>query len=183
VALSKFNGTSPFTCDIPLPSYFFATDACLTEGGGHFGSDWFFTSWQIDAPDMVDKNINVLELRTVFEAAKRWGKDWSGMHLLVRSDNMATVAAINNSTSRSVEMLPIIKDILWLSVKYNFRLSASHLAGNLNVVGDSLSRVNDLSQACRAMSLLSGNCLTMYFCKGHMTNAAYLSLQEGWHAT
>ena len=61
VALSKFNGKSPFTCDIPLPSYFFATDACLTGGGGHFGSDWFFTSWQSDAPDMVDKNINVLE--------------------------------------------------------------------------------------------------------------------------
>jgi hypothetical protein len=168
---------------IPLPSYFFATDACLTGGGGHFGSDWFFTSWQIDAPDMVDKNINVLELRTVLEAAKRWGKEWSGLHLMVRSDNMATVAAINNSTSRSIDMLPIIKEIFWLSVKYNFCLSASHLAGSLNVVGDSLSRMHDLSQARRAMSLLSGDCFTMYFCKGHMTNAAYLSLQEGWHAT
>jgi hypothetical protein len=44
-ALQYFHSTVKFPDDIPLPSFVFATDACQTGGGGHFGHDWFFTAW------------------------------------------------------------------------------------------------------------------------------------------
>jgi hypothetical protein len=154
VALSKFHGQTPFGCDIPLPSFAFATDACLTGGGGHFASDWFHVNWALDVPSVVDCNINILELQTVLEAAKRWGSRWSGLHILVRSDNAATVAAVNRGTSRSVGMLSIIKQLFWLSVEFDFRLSAQHLPGRLNVLSDCLSRLDVFDSAVLAKSFL-----------------------------
>ena len=106
-----FHWTSPFTSDVALPSYQFATDACLIGGGAMFEGDWFYVAWEVDFLEMVDKNINVLELKTVHVAAEKWGPKWSGKHILVRSDNSATVAALNKGTSRSVEMLEIVQTI------------------------------------------------------------------------
>jgi hypothetical protein len=122
-----FHGTTPFSMDIPIPSFSFATDACLTGGAAYYNNDWFYTNWCIDLPACKDEHINELELRTVLESAKRWGDQWSGKHILVRSDNMSCVSAINKSTSRSIELLGIVKELFWLSVQHNFLLSASFL--------------------------------------------------------
>jgi hypothetical protein len=81
VGLSKFHGFASFNCDIPEPSYTFATDACLIGGAGHFSSDWFYVSWAVDCPEVKDCNINVLELQSVLLSAKRWCHLWSGRHI------------------------------------------------------------------------------------------------------
>jgi hypothetical protein len=80
-------------------------------------------------------------------------------------------------------MLPIVEELFWLCVTFDFQLTASHIAGYLNVVSDCLSQMNDLSSAQKAMWWLSGESWPLFYCKGHMTNAAYLSLQEGWSVT
>jgi hypothetical protein len=91
---------------------------------------------------------------------------------------MSTVCAINKTTSRSPGMLQIIKELFWCSVHYNFKLTALHLPGDLNIVSDRISRLHDLSAACEAHNLLSNEMLV--FCNNHMTEDAFLSLQETW---
>jgi hypothetical protein len=63
--LRVFHGVASFSCDQVLPSHEFATDACLSGGGGHFGQSWFYVSWFKDYPELVSAHINVLELKTV----------------------------------------------------------------------------------------------------------------------
>ena len=77
----------------------------------------------------------------VFLAASKWAHLWSGLHIIVRSDNMAAVSAINKSTSRSAHLLPIVKELLWLTVKFNSKLLAVFLPGKLNVLADHISRI------------------------------------------
>jgi hypothetical protein len=180
VALDKFHGYAPFSCDIPTVSAEFSTDACMVGGGGHFGSDWFFVSWVEDFPTCVASHINVLELKTVLVAAHRWGHLWYRRHIIVKSDNMSAVAAVNNSTSRSPELLLLIKQLFWLSVEYNFRLSAEYLPGKLNFLADGLSRMHEKFHANYAMYLLTGNSLNCLPCRYHMSYKAYLSLQMAW---
>ena len=80
--LDLFNGTAPFTSDIPLPSSTFSTDACLTAGGGSYMGDWFYTHWVHDLPGMAECNINVLELQSVLMAVRRWSHVCVGCHVL-----------------------------------------------------------------------------------------------------
>jgi hypothetical protein len=94
---------------VPEPSDSFATDACLVGGAGHFRTDWFLTNWAIDHPEIDDSNINVLELKCVLIAVQRWAHLWRGKHLIVRSDNASTVAAVNNATSQSQNLLPLVQ--------------------------------------------------------------------------
>jgi hypothetical protein len=178
VGLSKFHGSTPFNVDLPMMTHEFATDACLVGGAGHFNMDWFYTSWADDYPELSNANINVLELKTVLVAAKRWGSLWSGRHVLVRSDNFSTVAAINNITTRSPAMLAIVKELFWLSVEFNFRLSAKHLPGKLNVFSDQLSRLHDFSTAINAHCMLLGSSIEIVCCQGKMSYGAYIFLQK-----
>jgi hypothetical protein len=152
--LNLFHGSTSFHCDSPLPSYQFATDACLSGGGGHFGSKWFYVNWACDLPEVKDMHINVLELETVLIAAELWGKNWKDCHILVRSDNVATVSAVNKGSSRNPEMLSIMQQIFWLSVKHEFRLSASIIPGKINVLSDLISRLPSKESALELQCFL-----------------------------
>ena len=79
----------------------------------------------------------------VYQSALRWGHLWSGAHILVRSNNAATVASINKGTSRSGEMLKIVEKLFWISVKFNFLLTAKFIPGVENVLADRISWLFD----------------------------------------
>lgn len=176
--LELFHGFTPFPSDVALPSFQFSTDACLSGGGAAFRGDWLYVSWLIDYPSFAESHINVLELLTVLVAAERWAPQWAGLHIVVRSDNMAAVAAINKGTSRSIELLSIIQKLFWLSVRYNFKLTAAFLPGRLNILSDSLSRLHEKESAVKAHNLLSSD-LEME-ASGHLSFASYLWLQDRW---
>jgi hypothetical protein len=177
-----FHGCTPFCVDIPLPSFTFATDACERGGGAYFCNDWFYVSWLNDVPDLVDVHISELELYTVYLALSRWGPTLSNAHVCVRSDSMVAVAALNKATSRCKRLMPIIREIFWLGVEYNITISSSHIAGKLNLLSDRISRMNEFSLAKEARVLLSGFSDAIVFCKGHMSTASFLWLQEEWIA-
>jgi hypothetical protein len=178
--LDIFNGTAPFPADVALPSSTFSTDACLTGGGGAYMNDWFYTNWVHDLPCMSNNNINVLELYSVLLGVCRWSHLWTGSHVLVRSDNASTVFALNKTSSRSPEMLTIIKEIFWYSIKYGFKITAAFIPGKLNILSDRISRLHEFQSACDAFQLLNNGfpCIT---CKSHMTQESFLSLQRSWH--
>ena len=180
MGLSIFHGKAAFPVDLPMPSYQFDTDSCLTGGAGHFGDDWFYVNWECDMPYVVGKHITYLELLSVMLALKRWGHLWRGFHIRVQSDNMATVAAINKGTSKSKEMMTLVREMFWLCVQFDCRITASHIAGDLNVLSDRLSRLCEPMAALEALELLYILCAGPVFAMFHMSFASFVHLQNSW---
>ena len=110
------------------------------------------------------------------------GSLWRGKHIQVKSDNMSTVAAVNNTTSRSPALLHIIKQLFWLSVEFDFRLTAVHLPGKFNLFSDKLSRLFTMYDANYAVFLLTGGRMNIVYCNEHMSYQAYNALQVEWKA-
>ena len=174
--LDLFHGTTGFNCDVPLPSYEFSTDVCLVGGGAHFQDQWFYVNWHTDMPEISDSHINILELEVIHIAAELWGEHWRGKHILVRSDNSATVSAINKGSVRNPAMLAIIQQMFWLSVKFEFRLSAAFLPGRLNILSDNISRLHSIDSSINLGSFLGSD----IECNGHMSQNMFMFLQNQW---
>ena len=181
--LPVFNGTCQFKCDVPLPSFCFATDACESGGGGYLYSDWFYSSWVVDYPDMINEHINVLELFTVVLALRRWGSALLNSHVKIISDNMATVAALRKATSRSGSLMPLIREIYWICVQFNITISSAHIPGKLNILADRVSRLVSCSEAYDARLLLANFTSGIVACKTHMSWFAFCFLQGAWTPT
>jgi hypothetical protein len=94
----------------------------------------------------------------------------------VRSDNSATVSAINKGSVRNSSMLAIIQEMFWLSVKYEFRLTAVFLPGRLNILSDHISRLHSLESSIGLGNFLGDD----IECNGHMSQNAFLVLQNQW---
>ena len=127
----------------------------------------------------MGKHINVLELKTVLVAVELWGPFLRGKHLIVRSDNSATVSAINKGSSKNMDMLAIVQSLFWLSVEFDFRLTSQHIPGRLNFLSDRISRLHDSSAALDAQAILSPFAESLE-CYGRMTHRTFLHLQECW---
>ena len=95
-------------------------------------------------------------------------------------DKNINVFAINKTTSRSLEMMEVIKELFWCSIRNGFKLSALFLPGKLNVVSDRISRMHDFQSACEANVLVVNGFPSVINCYGHMTESAFSSLQTAW---
>ena len=178
--LALFHGSCGFKCDLPLPRFCFATDACPTGGGGFLGTDWFYVNWELDCPELVGSHINELELATVFIALSRWGSKLSGTHVRIRSDNMATVSALNKSTTRGPALMPWVREIFWLCVRYDITITSRHIPGIENILADRVSRLDSIREAMDARVILANFTGNLVFCNSHMTYLSFVSLQAKW---
>ncbi|KAI2655594.1 ORF V: Enzymatic polyprotein [Labeo rohita] len=90
-------------------------------------------------------HINCLELLTVLLALKRFRNLVHGKHVLIRTDNTATVVYINHQGGvRSFRMSQLARHLLLWSQHRLKSLRATHIPGKFNRVADSLSRRNSL---------------------------------------
>ncbi|KAL0191697.1 hypothetical protein M9458_014395, partial [Cirrhinus mrigala] len=98
-------------------------------------------------------HINCLELLTVLLALRRFQPLIQGKHMLVRSDNTATVAYINHQGGvRSFRMSQLAHHFLLWSQHRLRSLRATHIPGDSNCVADSLSRQASLGGKWRLHS-------------------------------
>ena len=104
----------------------------------------------------------------------------SGSHIRIRSDNIATMSAVNKSTSRSRALMPYIRCIFWLCVKFDVMLTCVYIPGSENLLSDRISRLNSVPEAMDARLLLSGFSPQLVFCNGHMSLSTFIYLQESW---
>ena len=141
-ALTLFHGSTCFIQDLSPPDSDFKTDACRIGGGGWYKNDWFYINFKIDYPSFEHAHINCLELLTVLEGARRWGHHWRGQHIRVHSDNSSTVQAINKGTSHSPLFMLCLRQLFWISVLYDFRITAVHIKGEDNYLSDMISRIH-----------------------------------------
>ncbi len=86
-------------------------------------------------------HINCLELLAVHLALNRLKRRLRGEHVLVRTDNTATVAYINRQGGlRTRRMSQLVRHLLLWSRKHLRSLRAIHIPGLLNRTADELSR-------------------------------------------
>jgi hypothetical protein len=152
----------------------------LTGGGGFLNADWFHVNWAEDCPELLNRHINELELATVYIALCRWGSVLTGEHVKIRSDNMATVSALRKSTSRSLALMPWVRGIFWLCVRFDITITSEHIPGLSNVLADKISRLDSYYDALDARVILANFSNRLIPCKGHMTLSTFIHLQNIW---
>ena len=85
-------------------------------------------------------NIAILELIPLIVAASLWGEKWARKKVLFRSDNMATVHAVNSWLPKDRHLTSLLRRLAILAVHHNFQVKAAHIPGVVNTDADDLSR-------------------------------------------
>ena len=138
---ANWNGTSMMVqFDKCHPMRFVTSDASGSWGCGAFSEQfWFQLKWP---SDMAQCHISVKEMIPIVISAAIWGRAWTGQSVRFQSDNAAVVALINNGTSKDDVLMHLMRCLVFVTAKFNFVVSASHIKGTLNVLADALSRNN-----------------------------------------
>ena len=90
-------------------------------------------------------HINVLELKAVFLALKRFKDQCQNQTVLVATDNSTVVAYMNKQGgSHLAEMFDLLWKIMTWLHQYQITLRARHIPGCLNVMADLLPRLNQV---------------------------------------
>lgn len=160
------------------------TDASSQAGGAFCqDGDWIFRDWQCDRPDIAEQHINLKELGIVCEAARHWCKHWCGSQVVVSTDNQATMGIINNGTSPCRQAAVLLRELSYLSIKYDFSITARYICGGDNVLADAISRLYLPNQVERFMYYLAcwygpSDVPLGYWLPNHMSHRAMLSLSS-----
>lgn len=143
--LASWNGVnlflppfSPCTDFIPL-----VTDAAGSIGyGAYYHPHWFQGKWlpQHCISSTPDMSIAWQELFPIYLACALWGPLWCNRHVRFSCDNQAVVSIINTKSSKIARIMDLLRAITLSTLKYNFTLTAVHVAGVQNGIADSLSR-------------------------------------------
>ena len=155
-----FNGSAKVLrpCDVgPIVD----TDSSMTGFGACCENDWLVGAWKysaygklynrfhtshiLDPPSEYDEkaDINLLEVWPVIAAASRWGHQWSGRKVIIRTDNTQVQQMVNTGRSKSVRCMWWLRELFWLSVVHNFHLVARRIKSKDNIIPDFLSRCTD----------------------------------------
>ena len=164
------------------------TDAC-SSGGGALSSDgsWLYTDWHYDFPQLKHCHINIKEAFTAVLSVCQWAPRLRNSHVIIETDNIFTRAALNRGACRDPLLMACLREMWWLSTVYNFKVKSVHIAGALNILADSLSRLrHGFGHFLFWLSLigpLAGPPFTMSdiesLCVGHMSiNTFYVVLQQ-----
>ena len=88
---------------------------------------------------------------------------WQNKRVLVICDNSTSVSCINRGTSRSPLLMKyFLRYMFWLSVVYNFRLTAMHFPGVDNVLADKISRLHEPYSRHYLLALLAASPLSWH---------------------
>jgi hypothetical protein len=134
---ADWNGKEMMVDDTPIGQSRFVTDASGYGVCAVFDGRFFIRE---HCPVTRTWHINETECLAAFLAAVQWCQLWRDQHILVESDNMVTVWAINKGTSRSPIIMAMLRQLFWLSAKFNFRITARHVKGLDNRLADAGSR-------------------------------------------
>ena len=150
--LDSFNGQRHFLNELPIVDL--QTDSSSVAAGCFFRGDWLYCNFMVDFPAIMSLHINFKETIAVVLAACRWASAWSNHHVIVYTDNMATVSIINKGTTKNIIVMVFLRLLFWLSATYNFRITARHIRGSDNVTADAISRLHEPSSIQTFYNLL-----------------------------
>ena len=113
------------------------TDACPLAAGAYFRGYRLYHNFAVDIPAQL--HINHKEVLAPMFAAFHWAPIWANQHVIIHCDNKAAVHIINKGSTAHPLVMHALRQLFWLSAIYNFRFTAMHIQGKLNVVADAVS--------------------------------------------
>jgi hypothetical protein len=117
------------------------TDATLLNWGAKCGNASTGGPFSMEERSRSHANINVCELLAVKLGLQAFQQQLEGKKVLLRSDNMVTIAYISHmGGTRSLICNEIAKEIWQWCIAHDIWLSAEHIAGILNIEADYESR-------------------------------------------
>lgn len=142
--LTRWNGISLFL-DIHTTDSFdmeLFTDASGKGYGGYFSGAWFMGRWPEDLEQELHSTMSIafMELYPIVVAAVLFGEQWDKKRIMFRSDNMATVYAINKGRSQSPAIMQLMRRLVLVAATCNFAFAAQHIPGTHNDIADAISR-------------------------------------------
>ena len=117
------------------------TDASNMALSGYFNGDWFVLPFTGQFTPLLLQSINWRELCAILLAAATWGSKWQGQRILLHCDNMCVVECLNHGSSRSPELMQLIRKLFFVCAHYGFEVSAVYVNTKCNDVADALSRL------------------------------------------
>lgn len=142
----SFNGISIFhdrfwssSADICL-----FTDSAGGHGmgfGAYFQGKWVNGVW----PDLwhqtgLTKDITVLEFFPILVSVCIWAVHLNNKKILFKCDNLSVVHILNTQTSKSEQIMVMVRALTLKCLQHNIVLKAEHIPGYTNNITDSLSR-------------------------------------------
>lgn len=86
------------------------------------------------------RHINFLELLAVHHTLRAFGSQLEGQSVLLWEDNMTVVHVLSNRTTRSPELMHLLRRVHYLIDSMGISLTVKHIASKLNSQADALSR-------------------------------------------
>ena len=121
------------------------TDSAAGPGmgfGAVFGRKWTYGIWPQTWHDReITRDITVLELFPIFVCLVVWGELLQNKKILFHSDNQSVVYILNSLTSKSDNVMVLVRLITMECLKHNMVIKGKHILGKLNKFSDCLSRL------------------------------------------
>ena len=127
------------------------SDASGSWGAGAvWGCHWLQLKWP---SQWLSENIATKELVPIVAAIATWGQRWSGSPVCCHCDDMAIVTAINAGRARYPPCEQAIAMPVLFTAHYKLSLTAVHIPGATNIIGDAISHNYPLSPFQQLASL------------------------------
>ena len=149
--LAVFNGTMYFSQHTKQHVY---VDACNSAAGAFYQGDWVYTNFKCDIRAASNLHINFKEVISVVQAVKRWSHLWEGKDVVFHTDSTVTKSIINKGRSTSAYVNCMLRKMAWECAKVNCNVSAVHVAGAINIMADTISRLH-AGKAAQLQTLLA----------------------------
>ncbi len=138
--LQCFNSRSLLWCQAPVQHV--NLDASSVAGGYYYNGDWGLTMWEYDSPAAKELHINDKEIFAGVLAARRWAHLWTNSVVFFHTDNMTARAAFDKGTVRSESGMVMLRELFWLSAKFNFKVVGVFIPGVVNHLPDAITRLH-----------------------------------------
>ena len=141
-----FNGISVFhdhlwysNADVCL---YTDSSAAVNNGfGAYFQGCWSCAAWPKEwFAYGYTKNITLLEYFPILVSLYIWGHKLRNKKVLFQCDNASVVHVINRQSSKSPELMVLVRALTLKCLQLNLVLKAEHIRGVHNEIADSLSR-------------------------------------------
>ena len=138
--LPQWSGTSCIleTEWTTTPSMNLYTDASGTLGwGAYWSGRWLQAHWSLND---CKKDIVWKELFAIVAAVNSWGHHWQQKKVLFHCDNQSVCDIWHRDSSRSPEVMALVRMLYFCAAKFDINVMIAHIAGSSNEIADALSR-------------------------------------------
>ena len=118
------------------------TDASGSEGWGAYCSGrWLQDRW---SPEQQKMNITWKELYVIVMAVHTWGFSWQRQKILFNCDNLTVVDIWAKGSTKSPEVMALVRLLYFCAACYNIIVSVQHICGTENKIADAISHFQDI---------------------------------------